>query len=187
MISWLTNKFKAVDTISDSILIRRIKRGDRNAFGKLYLKYLDAIYRYIYFRVRQDRQTAEDLSETVFFKAWEHIKTFEEKEGTFKPWLYMIAKNTIIDYFRKPQKTVPLKESLPYDGDSIEEKLIKDHEVKDLKHALNLLTDEQKQVITLKYIEEMPNYEIAKILDKNEEAVRALQSRALKKLRDILK
>ncbi len=187
MFSWLSHQLKEVEKLSDRFLIKRVKRGDREAFGKLYLKYLDNIYRYIYFRVNQDQPIAEDLAETVFFKAWENIKNFKEDGGTFKAWLYMIAKNTVIDYFRKPQKTVQLDENLVHQTDSLEEKLLKEHEIKDLNHALSYLTDEQKEVITLKYIEEASNEEIGKILNKNEDAVRALQHRALEKLRKLLK
>lgn len=187
MLSWLTPNLQEVEKLSDLFLIKRVKRGDGEAFGQLYLKYLEAIYRYIYFRVNQEQEIAEDLTETVFFKAWENIKNFKEHKGTFKAWLYMIAKNTAIDLFRQPQKTVSLDENLIHETDNIEEKLMKDHAIKDLNHALNFLTDEQREVITLKYIEEVSNENIGKMLSKNEDAVRALQHRALEKLRKLLK
>ena len=168
-------------------MIKRVKRGDRDAFGKLYLKYLDAIYRYIYFRVNQDQVVAEDLTETVFFKAWENVKNFKENSGTFKAWLYMIAQNTVIDHYRKPQKTVQSDENFIHETDNIEEKLMNEYEIKNLNQALSYLTDEQREVIILKYIEEASNEEIGKILNKKEDAVRAMQHRALEKLRKILK
>ncbi|MBI3954972.1 sigma-70 family RNA polymerase sigma factor [Candidatus Gottesmanbacteria bacterium] len=167
-------------------MIKRVKRGDSDAFGKLYLKYLDAIYRYIYFRVNQEQTIVEDLTETVFFKAWENIKNFKENSGTFKAWLYMIAKNTVIDHYRKPQ-TAQLDENLIHEAGSIEEELMKDQEIKNLNKAFIFLTDEQREAVTLKYIEEMDNEDIGRILGKKEEAVRALQHRALEKLRKILK
>ncbi len=187
MFSWLKHQLKTVEKLSDLFLIEKVKRGDRDAYGKLYLKYLDAIYRYIYFRANNDQADAEDLTETVFFKAWDNLKNFKENSGTFKAWLYMIAKNTVIDHFRKTQKTVQLEDNIIHEIDSIEDKLMKNYEIKNLNHALSFLTYEQKEAITLKYIEEVSNEEIGKILNKNEDAVRALQHRALEKLRRLLK
>ena len=186
MFSWLKNRAKDIVGLSDIFLIRAMKKGDRDAFGKLYLKYLDAIYRYVYFRVNQEKTVAEDISEAVFFKAWEHIGSFKENEGTLKAWLYMIAKNAITDHFRKNKNMVNLDDIvLPAVG-NIEEKIEYNDQVNTLMLRLNLLTDDQKQVITMKYIEEMSNEEIARILDKNEEAIRALQHRGLQKLKKLL-
>ncbi|MCL5797692.1 MAG: sigma-70 family RNA polymerase sigma factor [Patescibacteria group bacterium] len=186
MISWLAKRFKTVEGLSDYILVKMAKRGDCDAFGKIYLKYLDGIYRYIYFRVNQNEQTAEDLAETVFFRAWNHIKVFDENSGTLKSWLYRIAHNAVIDHFRDNRKQVTLEEGLVEEKVSLEEKIIQNFELRELAQAINKLTDEQKQVITLRFIEDMTNDEIAKIVNKKEDAVRALQSRALKKLRNLL-
>lgn len=186
MFNWLKNKVTSVAGLSDIFLVRQMKQGDRDAFGKLYLKYLDAIYRYIYFRVGQEKAIAEDISETVFFRAWEHIGSFKENQGTLKAWLYMIAKNAITDHFRKNKNVVHLEESILSTGDNIEEKIEYNDQVSRLMSRLSLLTDEQRQVITMKYIEEMQNDEIAHILGKNEEAIRALQHRALQKLKKLL-
>ncbi|MBI4973018.1 sigma-70 family RNA polymerase sigma factor [Candidatus Roizmanbacteria bacterium] len=186
MFNWLKNKVEDVAGLSDILLMRQMKKGDRDAFGKLYLRYLDAIYRYIFFRVGQEKAIAEDISETVFFKAWEHIGSFKENQGTFKAWLYMIAKNAITDHFRKNKNKVNLEESVLPTDNNIEEKIEYNDQVSRLMSRINLLTDDQRQVITMKYIEEMPNAEIARILDKNEEAIRALQHRALQKLKKLL-
>lgn len=186
MFNWLKNKVEGVAGLSDIFLIRQMKQGDREAFGKLYLKYLDAIYRYIYFRVGQEKAIAEDISETVFFKAWEHIGSFKENQGTIKAWLYMIAKNAITDHFRTNKPTVELDENLIQVDNNIEKELERDDDAKNLTNAINKLTDEQKQVITMKYIEDMSNEEIAQVLNKHEDAIRALQHRALEKLKKLM-
>ncbi|PIY68840.1 RNA polymerase subunit sigma-24 [Candidatus Roizmanbacteria bacterium CG_4_10_14_0_8_um_filter_39_9] len=178
MLNWLS---------SDIFLIRRLKHGDSDAFGKLYLKYLDSIYRYIYFRVGQKQELAEDLSETVFTKAWENITKFKEHRGTLKAWLYMIAKNVVVDHYRKAKPTIALDENITGVNSVIETEIEKNEDIRQLMSCLNQLTTEQKQVITMKYIEDMSNQEIAQILNKQEDAVRALQHRALQKLRELLK
>lgn len=186
MFSWLKNKAKDIAGLSDIFLIRKMKKGDRDAFGKLYLKYLDAIYRYVYFRVGQEKTVAEDISEEVFFKAWEHIGSFKEHKGTLKAWLYMIAKNAVTDHFRNNKSMANIEEVVISANENIEETVEYNDQVNTLMSHLNLLTDDQRQVLTMKYIEEMSNEEIAQILDKNEDAIRAVQHRALQKLKKLL-
>lgn len=189
MLSWLKQKVSLATSLSDVFLIREVKNGRTEAFGKLYLKYLDAIFRYLYFRLNQNEELAEDLCETVFLKALKHLPDFDENKGTFKAWLYAVARNSVNDYYRqKPTVSLSQNPDLIADGPNREENLLQEKEDQnDLKEALNLLTDEQKQVLTLKYIEEMPYEEIAKILNKREDAVRAVSHRALKRLKKILK
>ena len=81
-------KKSALNSITDKILVYRAKRGDKEAYGKLYLKYIDSIYRYIFFRVNQNHEEAEDITEIVFFKAWEKFATFDEQAGGFQAWIY---------------------------------------------------------------------------------------------------
>ena len=78
----------ALNIISDKILVYKAKRGDKEAYGKLYLRYFDAIYRYIFFRVSQNHEEAEDITEIVFFKAWEKFATFDEQPAGFRAWIF---------------------------------------------------------------------------------------------------
>jgi len=177
------NLFKS---ISDRRLVRKAKKGNKDAYGKLYLKHLDSIYRYIFFRVGQNTHEAEDLTEIVFFKAWEKIDNFNEKGYGFRAWIYKIAHNLVIDYYRDIKRLTSLDEGIPYEGKGIEEKAIEDFEKDALMKAIEKLSSEQKEVITMKYIEGFSNKEIGKVLNKGDDAVRALKSRALKKLRKLL-
>ena len=83
-------------------LVLRAQKGDSEAFGVLYSWYLDAFYRYVYFRV-DTTATAEDLTEEVFVRAWEALPTYEIRKYPFKSWLYRIAHNLVIDHRRKQQ------------------------------------------------------------------------------------
>jgi len=76
MIGWLRKYQHVVRTIPDRLLLSRIKRGDREAYGKLYMKYIDQIYRYVFYRINQNTAEAEDITEAVFFKAYRTIKNF---------------------------------------------------------------------------------------------------------------
>lgn len=187
MIGWLKNRLKNVIIASDQILVRKSQRGDRDAYGQLYMKYLDEIYRYVYFRLNCNRENAEDISEVIFFKAWKNLGNLGKDNLNFRAWLYTIARNACIDYFRKSNHEVKLDENIESTSPDIEEKLILKSNIDILQYHMKLLTDEQREVITMKFINDMPNEEIAKVLQKREDAVRAIQHRALKKLREIIK
>ncbi len=167
------------------IFLNRAIGGDYEAFGELYSIYLDRIYRYVFYQVR-DKMTAEDITEEVFLKAWKAIGSCKGKERTFKSWLYRIAHNCIIDGYRRDKKMVPLEkadEIEVYDtGEKFEEKL----ERQDLLEKVSGLSLNQQQVVILKFVEDMDNEEIAKIMGKSQGAVRVLQMRALAALRESL-
>lgn len=172
---------------ADKLLVFKAKGGDKEAFGKLYLKHLDSIYRYIFFRVNQDREQAEDLTETVFFKAWEKLDSFDEQGIGFRAWIYKIAHNLVIDHYRDSKHKVEFSEAIPDESQNVEEKVFQESESKNLLKAIKQLSEEQREIITMKFIEGMSNREICKIINKSENAVRALQYRALKTLRGILR
>jgi len=179
-------KITAVRTFRDFLLIEKAKKGDKDAFGKLYSSYLDAIYRYVFFRVENDRQTAEDITEEIFLKAWRHIDQFKIGTGTVQAWLYRIAATTVIDHHRTKKQQVNMHEEIA-DESTIEEQLVRKSEQQQITRALKTLTDEQQSVIIMKFINDLSNKEIARVLNLSNEAVRALQYRALKNLRKKLK
>lgn len=172
-------------------LVSKAKEGDISAFEKLYQHYIVPIFRYISFRIRSQKD-AEDLTQTVFLKAWKALSNFQKRTNPFSSWLYKIAKNTIIDYYKKKQEVISDK--------SIEDfKQIKDEKsdpveiieyeekAKILRQMIQQLATEQQEVIILKFIEGLSTREIAQLMQKSEEAIRALQYRALKGLREKLK
>lgn len=169
-------------------LVRRAREGDAEAFGKLYMMYLDPIYRYIYFRINFRQDDAEDIAETVFFKAWRNIRSFRvDKNGNMQAWLYTIARNCITDYYRTQKAHEQLDETIPSPQKNPEDALIHRHEHLQLQKALAALSEEQQSVVILNCIEGRSHAEIGKILSKDEEAVRALKYRAIKQLRKKLK
>lgn len=165
-------------------LVRQAKTGDSEAFGQLYDAYLERIYRFIYFRV-EDQQTAEDITSQVFLKAWENLGRFQIGGTPFLAWLYTIAHNAVIDHYRTRKVTATLEDvriSDPGHAEAVENGIDSAVEMKSIKTALLTLTDDQRQVLLLKFIDEMSNEEIARHLGKREGAIRALQMRGLKAL-----
>lgn len=170
-------------------LIARAIEGDANAFGELYSHNLEAIYRYIYYRVAI-REDAEDLSEQVFLKAWEALPGYRVKEFPFSSWLYRIAHNLVVDYHRRSRPVVPI-ESVPSERLEVGEpnvltRVIETEEVETLVKAITKLSDEQQQVIVLRFVEGLGHREIAAIIGKNEGACRMIQLRALAALNELL-
>jgi RNA polymerase sigma-70 factor (ECF subfamily) len=161
--------------------------GDAEAFGCLYELYIDRIYRYVFFRVT-DEQVAEDLASQVFCKAWENLHRYKPSGAPFAAWLYTIAHNAVIDHYRTRKATVPLDAIswLASEAPEPDETAEFNFEVQYVREALQLLTDEQQQVLILKFISGMTTSEIADQLGKRPGAVRALQMRGLQALARIL-
>jgi RNA polymerase sigma-70 factor (ECF subfamily) len=167
-------------------LIGAAKGGDESAFGELYQEWYAPVYRFVMLRVK-DKEVAEDLTQDVFLKVYNHLDRFEMRAAHPLGFLYTTARNTIID-FRKKRKTERLDEmDMPDIPDTNmrtpQEDASASWDVGHLKEAMEVLTDEQQSVITLRLIEEKPVREAAEILGKSEEAVRQLQVRALRALR----
>ncbi|MFC1626707.1 RNA polymerase sigma factor [Patescibacteria group bacterium] len=177
----------AIQAVSDYILVRKAKAGDKEAFGKLYKKYFDGLYRYVYFRLRNNHEVAEDIAEIALLKAWNKIDTYKKSAGEFRGWLFSIAHNAMVDYLRKKRKITKLEEYHKDENQSIEEKVIANDEKMIVMKSLSQLSNAQKEVIILRFIEELSYTEIAQIMNKKEDAIRALQSRGIRKLRIILK
>ena len=167
-----------------SRLIKKAISGDGEAFGELYNIYLDRIYRYVFYQVR-DKMTAEDITEEVFIKAWKALASCKGKERTFSSWLYRIAHNQLIDSLRKRRSELPLQPEMTgvlFDRNQAEGALEQQEQLAALEH----LPRNQKQVIILKFIEGLDNREISRIMSKSEGAIRVLQTRALTALRQRL-
>ena len=168
-------------------LLERAKAGDSEAFAQLYDDCIERIYRYIFFRVT-DEQTAEDLTSQVFFKAWENLDRCKSTGAPFIAWLYTIARNAVIDYYRTRKNTVALDAAATLASDELapDERIELQFETDSLREALQELTPDQQRVVVLKFISGMSTDEIAQHLGKRPGAVRALQMRALQALAGIL-
>ena len=166
-------------------LVERAAGGDFEAFGELYSIYLDKIYRYVFYQVK-DEMTAEDITEEVFVKAWKAIGSCKGKSKTFSSWLYRIAHNHLINTLRSMQKCVSMEKENIVDVSDPKQEIETGLEHQELLKVMTCLPQNQKQVIILKFMEGLGNREIGKTMGKSEGAIRVLQMRALTALRQKL-
>ena len=163
-------------------LVDKAADGNFDAFGNLYSIYLDRIYRYIYYHVK-DRMMAEDITEEVFVKAWKAIRSCRGRGSTFSSWIYRIAHNHMVNSQRNNSRSISMgMESLVSVSDR-RQKVENKTDRYELTELLDELPLNQKQVLILKFLEGMSNSEIAKIMNKSEGAIRILQMRGLSSLR----
>ena len=173
--------------LSEEQLIQRAQHGDANAFGDLYEQQLAAIYRYVFYRVGNVAE-AEDLTETVFLKAWEALGHYRRREVPFSAWLYRIAHNVIVDRYRSKRDLVPFDEQtdLHDSADGPEEWMAEVETAEVLSRAIAQLSPDYQQVLALRFINGLSHAETSRVLGRSEEAVRVLQHRALHALRLII-
>lgn len=173
-------------------LIKLAKNGDKEAFSSLYKIYFVPIYRFIYLRV-QNKSLAEDFTQTVFIKVYEAISDFRIENKTPLNYFFTVARNTIIDYWRKKKDltlenpNIIAKEGQVDMAENIHNIIQREEQSKILQNIIQYLTKDQQEIIILKFIDDLSTKEIAEIVGKTEEAVRQLQSRALKSIRSKLK
>jgi RNA polymerase sigma-70 factor, ECF subfamily len=167
-------------------LVLRAQKGDTDSFAKLYDTYVDQIYRYVYFRVKHD--DALDLTENIFLKVWENIRSYQTGKKYFTSWIYKISHNTVVDYYRLSKNTDPLDLSIPDEKKDIDPIVLTERRINNdnLFKAINKLKKRYQQILILKYINELENSEIAKIMNKSEGSLRILKFRALRALRQVL-
>ena len=179
--------------IEEEKLIEKARKGDVLAFEKIYKRYGPIIFRFLYWKT-SDIETTKDLVQEVFLKAFKKIKKFKIKKGIpISCWLLRIARNTVIDFYRTSKTT--------YSLEAIEEPVLKltsnepspfqvtqrNFENRILKEALKKLPEIQSEVIVLRFIEGLSSKEVGEILKKSDGAIRIIQYRALRKLKEILK
>jgi RNA polymerase sigma-70 factor (ECF subfamily) len=168
-------------------LIRRAQQGDKQAIGELYRLHVDVIYRYIWARVRDD-SLAEDLTAQVFLKALEGLPAYQPSGKPFLAWLYRIAYARIVDHWRKQERRVevPLDEALPTKEPRPEDLLEYEADWVTAIDLLAQLTDDQQDVVILRFIGEMSLADVAETLGKTVGATKAVQYRALATLARLL-
>ena len=153
-------------------------------FKEVYLTYSDKIFRYLYWHLG-DTFLAEDLTSEVFLKVFKNIAKF--KKGYLQAWIYRIAKNLLIDHYRS-KKTGSLEEAAEIAvDDQLLERLDREEDVRKLQTAVAKLPENLREIVILRFFEEMSAAQVAEIIGTNEGNVRVLQFRALKKLKEELK
>ena len=155
-------------------------------FEDAYRAHSGSIYKFLFWRTK-DEQVSQDLTSTTFQKAWISRASF--KGGSAQAWLYRIARNTLFDYWRK-NKDVPSDElpGLVVDEQlSTGEVLDKKVELEKLQYALNRLPNDMRDIVRIRFIEDMPSKDVARKLHMTDGNVRIIQYRVLKKLREYLR
>ncbi len=176
------------NSLSDDKLLAKVKKGDKVAFGQLYERYVDAIYKYILFQVRGNQQIAEDLTEEVFLRTFKLVLKKPKKKGHFRALVYKIAHNIVIDTYRTEKFPVDIEtvQDLEDKGYS-PESWVQNQELSDeLAEAVNQLKPKMKEVIILRFVAGLSIAETAKILDISEGYVRVIQFRALQSLKEMI-
>jgi RNA polymerase sigma-70 factor, ECF subfamily len=179
-----------LEELTDMELIALAKE-DKEAFGEIYERYLDKIYKYVYYRVG-NQHDAEDLTSRVFFRALAHIESFEDRGVPFQAWLYRIAHNLVANHHRDKsrRKIIPLEEYITttvfstIDGPEQATEAAEDRE--QLLAAVRRLPEDRQQLLLLKFINHLSNAEIGAIMGRTEGAIKSLYHRTLNALRDDL-
>jgi RNA polymerase sigma-70 factor (ECF subfamily) len=174
----------------DEMLIRLAQTGQTAAFGQLYERHMDSIYKYFFYRLKEEHE-AEDLTENVFVKAWQALPNYEQTEVPFLAWLYRIAHNLLMDYHRRHslhQRSLPrlFHESSLVDTDELDQIMVQGEHETELIAAVQLLDPVQQDVLLLRFVQGLEHEEVARILNRTAGAVRVIQHRALKALREKL-
>lgn len=174
-------------------LFSKIKKRDKEAFIEAYDLYVDHLYRFIFFKVNNEAE-AQDLTSAVFLKAWNHIQENSIKDyKTLRALLYKIARNTVIDHYRKNANVDHLsidnedaKIDLVDKGQDILEKAEVKSDYEIIISKLDELKEEYREVVVLRYVNELSISEIAKALDQSKGNIRVRLSRAMEALRKML-
>jgi RNA polymerase sigma-70 factor (ECF subfamily) len=162
-------------------LVRRAQEGDRQALEELYLMHFDRIYSYLQMSVG-NRHDAEDLTNQTFVKMLESIDRFEWRKVPISAWLFRIAHNLAMDHFRARRRWQPEEEPPEPPGAearSAEEEALQSIGRQSMLEMIEGLSRDQQQVLTLKFVFNFGNSEVATILGKTEGAIKSLQHRAL--------
>lgn len=166
-------------------LVKQARLGTEAAFSELYDLYFQKIYKFTFYRVGH-KETAEDITEEVFLKTYKSLSGLKN-DSLFESWLYQIARNKVIDYYRSKKIVVAIDElenTLEYETNIIDIVNL-GFDQKALIELIRELTPEQQVIIKLKFYEDLDNSTIAEILEKEEGTIRVIQHRAITKLKEL--
>jgi RNA polymerase sigma-70 factor (ECF subfamily) len=171
-------------------LVDRAKGGDGNAFGSLYDRYVDAVYRYVYYRVGS-QPLAEDLVSETFLRALRHIGSFRWQGSDFGAWLTTIARNLITDHYKSSRyrlevPTAELLDSTATVAPAAESVVLDREATGRLLEAVRRLPGDQQECVVLRFLQGLPVAETARIMGRGEGAIKALQYRATRALARLL-
>ena len=168
-------------------LIEQARRGDRQAVATIYENHVDRIFRYIVFRVGSESD-AEDLTAEVFLNMVEGLPNYEYTGAPFEAWLYRIASRRVADFYRKRGRLpeADLSEHIEGSAPLPEERVLEKQEVSELHAALRQLSEQEQQILILRFVERKSHQAVADTLNKRVSAVKTAQHRALRQLSRLL-
>lgn len=170
-------------------LVERAQSGETEAFGRLYDQYADTVYRYIYYRVGS-RATAEDLTSETFLRALRRIGTFTWQGRDFGAWLVTIARNLVADHFKSSRFRLEVTTGEMLDPSeterSPEDSVLETLSNTALLETVRKLNPQQQECVTLRFLQGLSVAETAKVMGKNEGAIKTLQYRAVRTLARLL-
>lgn len=169
--------------IIDQIYLLQATSGNPEAFGKIFDHLGKSVYRFILFKVSLRHEVAEDLTSQTFLKVWEHIADPDSKRiKNLIAFLYRVARNLVIDYYRQAGKEeLPLLYDLP--EEAVRSSAAREILPSEVQKMLNELSVESREIVWLKYVEDLSVNEICDIVQKNSSAVRVIIHRAKKQLK----
>jgi RNA polymerase sigma-70 factor (ECF subfamily) len=169
-------------------IIGRAVKGEASAFGLLYDHYQPKIYRFVLVKTSR-REEAEDLTHQVFMNAWQSIRAYRDEGFPFSSWLYRIARNQVIDYYRTAKRTLPIEDVNPeYFAEDEEHTALVEHrlDIARVMKALRKLNGDYQDVIMMRFVDDLSPKEVGAIMKKSEGAVKVIQHRALRQLKTLL-
>jgi RNA polymerase sigma-70 factor (ECF subfamily) len=174
----------------DAALARRAGSGEAEAFGVLYDRYVDAVYRYVFYRVRNEAE-AEDVTSEVFMRALRAIPKYEPRQA-FLAWLYRIARNAVIDRSRRlgARQQVSFEDALAHpNADQVvnpDSALLAGSDASVVRAAMRQLTPLQQEILVLRYVEGLDTKAISRLVGKRDGTIRGIEFRALSALRTLI-
>ena len=175
----------------DKKLLFRIKKKDREAFVEAYDLYVDDIYRFIYFKVGREEE-AQDITSEVFLKVWNYAQSHElDETKSLRAFIYKTARNSVIDYYRRlKENDVSLDEDIGIVLIDEEQNLLARAEnisdLKLIKENISKLKDEYREIILMRFVDDLSFAEIAEITGKTTGNIRVLVFRALQALKEMI-
>jgi RNA polymerase sigma-70 factor (ECF subfamily) len=171
-------------------LVSKARQGDSKAFGQLYDNFAQRIFKYVRLKI-QNREEAEDILQEVFVKAYRGLNSLNPENLNFNAWLYKVASNTVNDHFRKIYRApeiVGIDEDFDTpDFNTPEKEITIKSDLETAQEAFTQLPVVYKQVLELRFLQDMSLTETAKILNKSNLSIRLIQYRALKRVKLILR
>jgi RNA polymerase sigma-70 factor (ECF subfamily) len=174
----------------DAALARRAASGEAEAFGALYDRYVDSVYRYVFYRVRNEAE-AEDVTSDVFMKALRAMPKYEPRQA-FLAWLYRIARNAVIDRSRRhaSREQVSFEDALAHpNADQVvnpDTRILAGSDASVVRQAMQQLTPLQQEILVLRDVEGVDTKTISKLVGKRDGTIRGIEFRALAALRVLI-